>query len=154
MIKKTLIFFLTIIALMPLMANQTYFVKFISSDISSIAAGGTATNGTDFTSSEIDVRYYSADAAIQVWFNPGSATAYNVDFYFQASVDTAYTWDTDYYIRIRVPMNRTASSGQVIITKGVDLGGISTLRLWKVVVNDPSNGVANAGCRIGLNNQI
>jgi len=123
----------------------------IGTSIATIAASGTATNGSEFTAIPILVSrpLGSSVVAITITFTgDGSMSGADIDFYFQASYDGGTTYSTDEFVIVDIGSNAASATNVVRHTELVNVYGISHLRLWKVVNNDSSNTITTVNATI------
>jgi len=152
---RVLLAVLAVLAMISIpLGSQSYIAnyRFLGSPLS-VAASGTATDGTEFNSLEPRVSHngYGAVCAITVTFvRDGAGTTDTVDFEFQASFDGGTSWSTAYYVRLRVATNETAISSTVIVTDPVNIYGISHLRLYRVVNNDSATNLTYCNAYVSL----
>lgn len=138
--KKLIIFSIALMAIVIMLnAGWTFKKDFLATAVN-CALSTTLVNGTDFTSEEVTTGR-AALGAITITFTRAAGTSATVDFEFQASTDGGATWTTAYYVQIQVATNDTAVSNVVRSAKPVNLGGISSLRLYRIVNNDAANNV-------------
>ncbi len=138
--KKLLFIVLIALMVLPLMADRTYTVAFTTAF--NLAASGTATNGTEFTSAEVKVSEEKGTktALLTMTFTraAGSATL-TVDYYFQVSFDGGTSW-SDYIDPTSIITGHSVISGTTVaVSKPLHLFGVSHIRLSKVVNGDTAN---------------
>ena len=149
------LFILLIIAALaiPLAADQEKPATAFLGTAENIAAGATATNGSEFTSVEIQVSEYpsyAAFGAIEVTFTRAAGAADTVDFYFQASMDQGTSWAT-YDLLFKLATNTTVVSGTTVrYIFQCQWNGITHIRLWKIVKNDGANALTACNARIAI----
>ena len=144
--KRLFIIALVMLLALPLLADRTYTQAFTAAF--SLAASGTATNGTEFTSAEVKVSEERGAkiALLTLTFTraAGSATL-TVDYYFQVSYDGGTTWadfhdpiaDADY---LSVIAGHAVLSGTTVrVSRIIPLNGVSHIRFSKVINNDTVN---------------
>ena len=105
-----------------------------------IAASGTSTNGTDFTSTPIDLSAIQGQGNVVLitltFTGDGSMTAdTDIDYYYQVSYDGT-NWTTDEYVIVDVDSDASHSSNVVIHSELLNIYGVRSIRLWKVINND------------------
>jgi hypothetical protein len=139
-----------IAAAIPLGADYRYSKAFLAAAIG-VNAGVTKTNGSDFTSVEINVVSLPSQGALTVTFARAAGTASTVDVYFEVSTDGGSTWATFEGTTISVATNHAVISGTTVRSALlIDLGGISNIRLSKIVNNDGSNNVTAVNVSISF----
>ena len=143
---------LLLVALAPYVGTQSYHTSaaFLTT-AEDVNSGATATNGAEFTSTEIEVSRlgYPDKATITITFTgDGSMDGSDIDFFFQVSYDGGTTWSTTAFLEIDVASNTDHSSNVVRHSELVQFPGISHIRLWKIVNNDAANNVTACNATI------
>lgn len=114
-----------------------------------VGAGATKLNVANFNSKELNLGL-AGRGALTLFFARTTGTAYLVKFGFQASVDWGKTWSTEMYIEIEVPTNSLADGNEVRITKEINIYGIGTLRLARIMNSDESNNLTGVNAKLSL----
>ena len=111
----------------------------------------TKANGTDFTSVEVNVVNLPSQGALTVTFARAAGSASTVDFYFEISTDGGSTWATFEGAQISIATNHAVISATTVRSALlVDLGGVSNIRLSKIVNGDGSNNITAANVSISF----
>jgi len=110
----------------------------------SLDASATKTNGTDFTSAELNVTEVQL-VLVTMTFTRAAGSASKVNFYFQVSYDDATTW-SDYMEPISgaeyigIATNHDVISGTTVrVSQPFMLSNVTHLRLTKIVNGDGAN---------------
>ena len=151
---KIKLIFLSILLLcfLPLFGMHT--ADFLDSAIN-IAASGTATNGSEFTSNELDVetpmQKRLRPGAIIITFTRAAGTASTVDFEFEVSYDRGATWASFEGVKIEVATNHVVVSGTTVrVHKEIYFYGVSFIRLHSIKNNDSTNGITACNAILSL----
>lgn len=152
--KKIIIALAVIAALLsaavPGGADYRYSKSFLAA-AASVNAGVTKTNVADFTSVEINVVSLPSQGALTVTFARAAGTTSTVDVYFEVSTDGGTTWATFEGTTLSIATNHAVISGTTVRSALLlDLGGISNIRLAKIVNNDSSNNITAVNVSISF----
>jgi len=157
MIRKTLIIISIFIVIIFTYghANVIQTDDFLASAIASIAADATATNGSEFTSLELDLvsddGLVNTDgiATVEITFTgDGSMDGSNVEFYFQVSLDGT-NWSTDEYVKIYCASDAEHVSDVVRHSEPITAKW-KKIRLWKVFNDDAANEITDVNAKIAF----
>jgi len=134
--KKLKLFTILLVFLFAVFSFGDYrdHKDFLATAEASIASTATATNGSEFDSETIVVQ--TEVIAITITFTIVAANGDDIDFYFQASHDNGVTWSSDEYFIVDCASDVSTAGTPVYHTEEKLVGGISHLRLWKVVNGD------------------
>ena len=146
------LFFLFFVLNIPISPQSYHEHENFLVSATSVNAGATAVNGTNFTSRNVRVSRlgYGSVAAITVTFTRSAGSSSTVDFEFQVSFDNGTTWSTAYYVRIQVATNETAASNVVRKTTEINFYGISHVRLYRIVNNDGANNLTACNATLSI----
>ena len=145
---------LAFLLLLPLHGSWIVTKTFLAT-AENVDASATATNGTHFTSTNVDITFPTqppratpTTVAVTVTFTRAAGSASLVYFEFQGSYDNGTSYSTVYLFRIEVATNSTAVSNVVRYTTLVNVYGISHLRLYQIVNNDSSNNITSCNAYV------
>lgn len=151
--KKTIIAFAiiaTLILMLPAKASAQIYSKDFLATATTLAAGESKVNGVGITSVEVLIANRGTQGALTVTFTRAAGAATTVDFYFEVSVNGT-DWSTFEGSTITIATNHAAVSGTTVRASYiVELGGLSHIRLQKVVNGDPANALTAVNCKISL----
>jgi hypothetical protein len=138
--KKLFVLIGILLLILPLTGSWKRSTNFVTTGFA-LAAGATKVIGdTGFTDNKLG----TTDASIgllTVTFTRAAGSTSTVDYYFQVSYDGGTTW-SDYIESIGIATNHSVMSGTtVIVSKPVNLFGVSHIRWSKVVNGDVVNAV-------------
>lgn len=102
-----------------------------------ITASTTVTNGTEFTSTEIEVRTtMSPVMGVTATFTRTTGGAATLDIYFQVSYDGGTTWADFDDATIQISANHTVVTANVVrYYQPLPLYGVTNIRISKMVNN-------------------
>ena len=139
-----------ILTAIPGGADYRYSKAFLATAVG-VNAGVTKANGTDFTSVEVNVVNLPSQGALTVTFARAAGSASTVDFYFEISTDGGSTWATFEGAQISIATNHAVISATTVRSALlVDLGGVSNIRLSKIVNGDGSNNITAVNVSISF----
>lgn len=116
-----------------------------------LGAGASKVNGVGFTSTEINLIQQPSLGALTVTFARAAGAADVVTFYFEVSADGGTTWSTFEGTNIAVATNHDVISGTTVrSTWIVELGGISHIRLAKIVNGDAANALTAVNVKVSF----
>ncbi len=149
---RKIIFAVLCLALLawPVMADYSYSLNLIATAIA-VGAGATKIEVTDFTAVEANISHQGSFGALTVTFTRAAGAADTVDFYFEVSADGGTTWSTFEGTTISVATNHAVISGTTVrATWVIDFGGISHIRLAKVVNNDAVHALTAVNVKVSF----
>lgn len=151
--KKLTILFITLLLVLPILADQDYYKNFLSTAID-VNDNTTATEGTDFDSQVVSIGNQAAIGAVSVWFTPAAGAAVPIDFELAVSYDNGTTWTTgtgsDAYVRIRVNTNVTAVDSVVYASERIGFEGATHVKLYRVVVGNGAGNCTDINARLSI----
>lgn len=151
---KIKLIFLSILLLCFLPLFALYTANFLDTAVD-VGAGATATNGTEFTSNELEIGRWLAEkqqpGAIIVTFTRAAGTADTVDFELEVSYNGGTTWASFEGVGIKVATNHAVISGTTVrVHIEVNFYGISTIRVHSIKNNDSTNGITACNVTLSL----
>ena len=153
--KKVLILvFLMAVLALPHYAKFTGYEDFISTAIS-INASQTATNGSEFTSAEVEVSIPLNDptpvALITLAYTrSGAGSTSTIDVHLQVYNGSAWTTADVYGFSVTSNTDNGGSGSNVKAAKFIYLYGVQRVRLYKIVNNDSGENLTNVNVTISF----